>query len=70
MVKPTGFVSGAACASAGAAGGLAGAFLAQRIEGPELSRLFALFLLVVSIQMIVSRPRAREAEIPVPGGPS
>jgi uncharacterized membrane protein YfcA len=55
----------------GAAGGLAGALLAQRIEGPALSRIFALFLLVVSMQMIVGRPRERAAaKTSIPGGSS
>ncbi|HLQ65855.1 MAG TPA: sulfite exporter TauE/SafE family protein [Candidatus Limnocylindrales bacterium] len=53
----------------GALGGLAGGLLAQRIAGPSLSRIFALFLLVVSFQMILGRPRAREgAPTPILGG--
>jgi len=55
----------------GAAGGLAGALLAQQIAGPALSRIFALFLVVVSSQMIFGRPRERAAaDTPILGGSS
>ncbi len=55
----------------GAAGGLAGGLLAQRIAGPSLSRMFALFLLVVSFQMILARPRNEGGPTPSPrGGPT
>lgn len=53
----------------GAVGGLVGAVLAQAMEGPVLSRLFALFLVAVSIQMMVARPRRAE-ETSLPGGSS
>jgi len=41
----------------GAGGALAGSILAHRIQGPTLTRLFALFMLAVGIQMIFGRPR-------------
>lgn len=40
----------------GAAGAVGGALLADRINAPALSRLFALLLLPVAVQMIWSRP--------------
>jgi uncharacterized membrane protein YfcA len=43
----------------GAVGGLLGGLGAQAISGPTLSRLFAVFLLAVSLQMILGRPRSR-----------
>jgi uncharacterized membrane protein YfcA len=53
----------------GALGGLVGALLAQEIAGPVLSRLFALFLLAVSAQMLLGQPRSRAASsTPIPGG--
>jgi uncharacterized protein len=55
----------------GAIGGLAGGMAAQAIRGTSLARMFAVFLLVVSTQMIFGRPRERAAaEKPNPGGPS
>ncbi len=51
----------------GAVGALLGALLAHRIEATTLSRLFALFLLPVSAQMIFGRRRdtvADSAELP------
>ncbi len=53
----------------GAAGALGGALLADRIQSPVLSRLFALLLLPISIQMIWSRPR-RSATVSPPATPS
>ncbi len=53
----------------GAAGALGGAFLADRIDAPALSRLFALFLLPVSAQMMWSRP-ARSATVLEPPPPT
>jgi uncharacterized membrane protein YfcA len=41
----------------GAVGAVLGAFLANRIEAPALTRLFALFLLLVAAQMIFGRRR-------------
>ena len=41
----------------GAVGAMLGAFLANRIEAPALSRLFAVFLLLVGAQMIFGRRR-------------
>jgi hypothetical protein len=46
----------------GAVGALLGALLAQRIESPALSRLFAIFLLPVSAQMIFGRGRDTVAD--------
>lgn len=55
----------------GAIGGMLGGLLAQRIAGPELSRIFALFLLAVSFQMLLGRPHPRgPAEPSVSGGMS
>lgn len=55
----------------GAVGGFAGAVLAQEIAGPALSRMFALFLIVVSLQMILARARpGAGAEAPLSGGPT
>ena len=51
----------------GAIGGLLGAFLAHRIESASLTRLFALFLLVVGGQMIFARRRDTVAG-PIVGG--
>jgi len=51
----------------GAVGALLGAVLAHRIEATSLSRLFAIFLLLVSAQMIFGRGRdtvADSAELP------
>lgn len=53
----------------GALGGFAGALLAQEIAGPALSRMFAMFLIVVSLQMMLTRARPRAgSETPLPGG--
>lgn len=56
----------------GALGGLLGALLAQTIAGPALSRMFAVFLLAVSLQMIFGRARSpvedAPSPIPVSGG--
>jgi hypothetical protein len=41
----------------GAVGAVLGAFLANRIQAPALSRLFAIFLLLVAAQMIFGRRR-------------
>ncbi len=46
----------------GAVGALLGALLAHRIQAPALTRLFALFLLPVSAQMIFGRSRATVAD--------
>ena len=46
----------------GAVGALLGALLAHRIESATLSRLFALFLLLVSAQMIFGRQRDNVAD--------
>jgi uncharacterized membrane protein YfcA len=57
----------------GALGGLVGAVLAQSIGGRSLARMFAVFLFVVSSQMIFSKPRPRmpaPGAQPIPGGPS
>jgi uncharacterized membrane protein YfcA len=57
----------------GAVGGLVGAVLAQAISGPSLARMFALFLIVVSSQMLLTKPRPRTraaGDTPIPGGPS
>ncbi|MGE5179577.1 MAG: sulfite exporter TauE/SafE family protein [Bacteroidota bacterium] len=55
----------------GAIGGLVGGVAAQAIRGTSLARMFAVFLLVVSTQMIFGRPRKRAAAAnPAPGGPS
>lgn len=56
----------------GALGGLAGALGAQVIEGPSLARMFALFLIAVSLQMMLTRarPPAGAAPSPLPGGSS
>jgi len=55
----------------GAAGALLGAFLAHRIESAPLTRLFALFLLLVGAQMIFRRRRDTVADpIAREGGPS
>ena len=51
----------------GALGALLGAFLANRIEATALSRLFALFLLLVGGQMIFGRGRDTVAD-PTQGG--
>ncbi|HTL99908.1 MAG TPA: TSUP family transporter, partial [Candidatus Omnitrophota bacterium] len=51
----------------GALGGLVGAVLAQGIGGRSLARMFAVFLVVVSLQMILGKPRPRT---PAPGNPS
>ena len=51
----------------GALGALLGALLAHRIESGTLSRIFAIFLLLVSVQMIFGRGRdtvADSAELP------
>ena len=40
----------------GALGAFAGAMLAHRIQAPMLSRLFAIFLIGVGIQMVLRRP--------------
>lgn len=56
----------------GVVGGFAGAVLAQEIAGPALSRMFAIFLIVVSLQMMLTRARPRTpvgAGTPLPGGP-
>ena len=45
----------------GAVGALAGSFLAHRIQAPMLTRLFALLLLVMAVQMIFRRPRGTVA---------
>jgi len=52
----------------GATGALLGAFLANRIESSMLSRLFALFLLPVSAQMIFGRGRDNVANSPEHSG--
>jgi uncharacterized membrane protein YfcA len=52
----------------GAVGALLGAFLANRIESSTLSRLFALFLLPVSAQMIFARGRDNVADSPERSG--
>jgi uncharacterized protein len=54
----------------GAVGGLGGGLCAQAIAGPTLSRLFAVFLLAVSLQMILGRPRSRgeSSREPISGG--
>ncbi len=56
----------------GALGGIVGALLAQTIAGPALSRMFAIFLLAVSLQMIFGRARSRgedaASRLPIPGG--
>jgi uncharacterized protein len=55
----------------GAVGGLVGAVLAQAIAGPLLARMFALFLIVVSLQMVLTRARPSAAcDTPISGGPS
>lgn len=57
----------------GALGGLVGAVMAQGIAGRSLARMFAVFMVAVSLQMIFSRPRARmpaPEPSPIPGGPS
>ncbi len=55
----------------GAMGALLGALLAQRIDAPMLSRLFALLLLPVSAQMIFGRARATVGDSPrIQGGNS
>jgi uncharacterized membrane protein YfcA len=54
----------------GAAGALLGAFLAHRIESASLTRLFALFLLVVGAQMIFARRRDTVADPIGPEGGS
>jgi uncharacterized protein len=55
----------------GAVGGLVGAVLAQAIAGPLLARMFALFLIVVSLQMMLTRARPSAAgDTPISGGPS
>ena len=41
-----------------------GAVLAQSIAGPALSRMFAIFLLAVSVQMIFGRARSRGEDAP------
>jgi hypothetical protein len=46
----------------GALGALLGALLAHRLESPALSRLFAIFLLPVSAQMIFGRGRDTVAD--------
>jgi len=51
----------------GALGALLGAFLANRIDATTLSRLFALFLLLVGGQMIFGRGRDTVAD-PIQGG--
>ena len=51
----------------GALGALLGALLAHRIEAGTLTRIFAIFLLLVSVQMIFGRGRdtvADSAELP------
>ncbi|HMI30956.1 MAG TPA: sulfite exporter TauE/SafE family protein, partial [Candidatus Limnocylindrales bacterium] len=52
----------------GAMGGLLGALLAHRIESSMLSRLFAIFLLPVSAQMIFGRGRDNVADSPERSG--
>ena len=56
----------------GALGGLVGALLAQTIAEPALSRMFAIFLLAVSLQMIFGRARSRgedaASRLPISGG--
>jgi uncharacterized membrane protein YfcA len=48
----------------GAVGALLGALLAHRIEATALSKLFAIFLLPVSVQMIFGRGRDTVADSP------
>jgi len=76
MIVPTGVVGGWSHArhghvvrsllpgliAGGVLGALAGALLAHRIGSTELSRLFALFLIPVSLQMIFGRGRATVAD--------
>ena len=52
----------------GAVGAMLGAILANRIESSMLSRLFALFLLPVSAQMIFGRGRDNVADSPERSG--
>jgi uncharacterized membrane protein YfcA len=52
----------------GAVGALLGALLAHRIEATALSRLFAIFLLPVSAQMIFGRGRDTVADSVEPSG--
>jgi len=54
----------------GAVGALLGAFLAHRIESTSLTRLVAVFLLVVGAQMIFARRRDTVADPIAPGGGS
>jgi uncharacterized protein len=54
----------------GVAGATAGAILAHRIDAPALSRLFALFLLPVSAQMLFGRRRDSVASPPITEVPS
>ncbi len=52
----------------GAVGALSGALLAHRVQAPTLSRIFALFLLVVAAQMIFRRPRGTLVRSTGPSG--
>ena len=54
----------------GAVGGLLGALLAHETEAPTLSRLFAVFLVVVAAQMIFRAPRATVPHSAAPRGGS
>lgn len=54
----------------GAAGALLGSMAAHRIQSPTLTRLFALFLLAMAVQMIFVRPRGKVADSAVTTGGS